>query len=154
MGLELICILLFLVTGCTSVDIVFDNQLETVESEQDGYDLEKELSALSTVKFKGSYDKDSSSVVCEIQSPDIYSFLMDNMDSMMELDENELYIKIIEYAQKKDCPTRKVEVELPAHFENEKLVVETDSFEYQDAVTGGVNSALTEIYLKALEEMQ
>lgn len=84
LGLELLCILL-LFTGCSSVDIAFDNQLETEESEQEGYDLEKELSALSEVKFKGSYDKDSTSVVCEIESPDIYSYLMENMDALMDL---------------------------------------------------------------------
>lgn len=150
-GVALLCLML-LMTGCSSVDIVLDNQLNSSESEQTGQDLERELSALSKIKFKGRYDKDSTSVICEIKAPDLYSYMTEHMDSLMELSEDDLYSNILEYAKSKDCPERKVEIELPAHFEDEKLIVDTNSFAYQDAVCGGINSALSEIYVQIIQE--
>ena len=33
------------------------------------------------------------------------------------------------------------------------MVVDTNSVKYQDAVNGGMNSALTELYMKVIDEM-
>lgn len=155
--------------GSKEVDVVFksnttENDIIGIESdysifildteiENNTYDLNVQVEKLATTEIIGKYGKDSTFVSCEITAPDVYSYLMNNMEILNELDTEQLYQNIMEYIKEEECPQRKVKVDIPAEYKDGKLVVDTESFEYQDAVTGGMNSALTELYLLWLTEV-
>jgi len=61
-----------------------------------------------TTNIVGKYSKDSTFVMCEITAPDVYSYLMENMESLNALDTEKLYRNIMEYITTEDCPQRKV----------------------------------------------
>ena len=58
------------------------------------------------------------------------------------------------YIQSEECGMRTVEIEVLAELQGDKLVIDTTSAKYQDAINGGMNSALTEIYVLWFMEME
>lgn len=151
-GICLSAMMLF--SGCIfhNVDIVFNNSSGDWEKTEENLDLENALSDVCKVNFEGKYSKKSTAVTCTFETADVYQYILENSEELMKMDEKKLYDSILDYAKDENSPRRTVTVELPAHFEEGKLVVETDSFEYQDAVTGGVNRALSELYAQILQE--
>lgn len=133
-------------------EILFGEKTNEEESKEK-YDLDAQIASMADVQVKGIYKKKDQTVVCKITAPDIYSYMMDNVDELNKLETKELYENILVYAQSEECAKRTVEVEVPATYENGKLVVDTSSVKYQDAVNGGMNSALTELYIKVVDEM-
>lgn len=117
------------------------------EAEEPKYDLDMQVADLSTIEIIGKYDKNSTSVTCKISAPDVYNYLMDNMESLMYMETEELYQNILMYIQNEKCKMRTVEIEIPVELQEDKLVLDTTSAKYQDAISGGMNSALTEIYI-------
>ncbi len=133
-------------------EILFGEKNEKEESETN-YDLDAQIASMADVQVKGKYKKNDQTVVCEITAPDVYSYMMNNVDELNKLETKELYENILAYAKSEDCAKRTVEVEVPATYEDGKLVIDTNSVKYQDAVNGGMNSALTELYMKVIDEM-
>ena len=133
--------------------ILFGEETEQGKTEN-GYDLDAQIASMADVQIKGKYKRTDETVVCKITAPDVYSYLMNNIDELNHLEAEELYKKVLEYVKSADCTSRTVEVEVPATYEDGKLIVDTDSVIYQDAVNGGMNSALTEIYITIIREME
>ena len=105
------------------------------EAEEPKYDLDMQVADLSTIE------------TCKISAPDVYNYLMDNMESLMYMETEELYQNILMYIQNEKCKMRTVEIEIPVELQEDKLVLDTTSAKYQNAISGGMNSALTEIYI-------
>lgn len=127
---------------------------KTREDEEQKYDLDVQVASFSKTEIIGKYDEDSTSVTCKVTAPDVYSYLMDNMESLMDMETEELYQDIMTYIQSEECKMRTVEIEVPAELQGDKLVIDTTSVKYQDAINGGMNSALTEIYVLWFMEME
>lgn len=123
-------------------------------TEEQIYDLDVQVEKLATTEIIGEYDKESTSIICKVTAPNVYQYLMDNMQTLNELEVEELYQTIMQYIQSEECEKRIVEVELPAQLQDGKLVVDATTVEYQDAIHGGMNSALTEIYILFLLELE
>lgn len=132
-------------------EIAFGN----VEKPEDTfYDLDTRIEELADIEFVGDYNKNSTFVKCRISAPDVYTYITDNFDSLINMDSESLYNEIVGYIKDEKCPIRNVEVELSAVYDNNQLVVDTTSFEYQDAIHGGLNSALTEFYIQGISEIE
>lgn len=127
---------------------------ESQDNEESKYDLDVQVASFSKTEIIGKYDKDSTFVTCKVTAPDVYSYLMDNMESLMDMETEELYQDIMAYIQSEECKMRTVEIEVPAELQGDKLVIDTTSAKYQDAINGGMNSALTEIYVLWFMEME
>lgn len=127
---------------------------ESQDDEEPKYDLDVQVANFSKTEIIGKYNKDSTSVICKVTAPDVYSYLMDNMEILMDMETEELYQNIMVYIQSEECGMRTVEIEVPAELQGDKLVIDTTSAKYQDAINGGMNSALTEIYVLWFMEME
>ena len=141
----------------TNNDKTEEPEKEVVVEESIGeqiYDLDVQVEKIATTEIVGEYDKESTSVICKVTAPNVYQYLMDNMQMLNELEVEELYQTIMQYIQSEECEKRIVEVELPAQLQDGKLVVDATTVEYQDAIHGGMNSALTEIYILFLSELE
>lgn len=124
------------------------------KTEEKMYDLDVQVAKFATTEIIGTYNKNSTSVTCKVTAPDVYSYLMNNMDLIEQLEIEELYQNILLYIQNEECDKRTVEIEVPAELQGNKLVIDTTYPKYQDAVNGGMNSALTEIYVLWLLEVE
>ena len=160
-----IVILLFLlsiscITSCSKVEIVMDTELDKkgknagTSSNSNTYDLDTQVANKAKVEFKEKYNKNSETVTCTVTAPDVYSYMMNNIDTLVELGEEDLYNNVLEYIKKEDCPTRTKEIELPVVYQDDKLIADTSSFEYQDAIHGGMNSAITELYILSIQSLE
>lgn len=126
---------------------------EKQEDEEFKYDLDIQVASFSKTEIIGEYDKDSKFVTCKVTAPDVYSYLIENTESLINMETEELYQNIMAYIQSKECKMRTAELEVPAKMQGNKLVIDTTSAKYQDAINGGMNSALTEIYVLWFMEM-
>lgn len=130
---------------------VFGNQSESSESST--YSLDKEIQAYATVEYVGFYTKNSDTVKCRVTAPDLNTFIISNEEQLMQLEQEELYARLIEYIHDPESVSTTVELELPAASIDGQLVVASESFEFQDAIHGGLYSAMTQIYIQAFNEM-
>lgn len=154
--IAILLLLLFYISAlsaCKSPEIVFeqDNIGEEVENTNA---LDKKLESMAEVEVKGKYDKNSETVTCVVTSVDLYTYVMDNMDELAALESEQLYDHLIQYASEEDSPKISTELEVPVEYYEEKLYADTSSFEYQDAIHGGLNSALTEMFILSIEAME
>lgn len=117
------------------------------------YDIESVVNEMAVVTFeKSKYFKNTETVECTITAPDMYSYFLDNLDAMMESDEATFYNNAIEYLHSDNCKMRTVRVTLPVRLFNNKLIAETGSDAYKDAISGGMYSALEEMARISYEE--
>lgn len=123
------------------------------ESEENPYKLDEEIVKYSSVEFIGSYTKKSDVVKCRITAPNIHDYIMENEDQLLQLDTEEIYSQLINYVQESNFQMMTTDLDLTATYINKQLVVSSESFEFQDAIHGGLYSAMTEIYIQAFNEM-
>ena len=97
---------------------------------------------------------DKTFVKCSITAPNLYDYMSHNIDDLMRLDEEDLYQRILTYIQSENVQMRTVEVNLRIVEEENQKFIDTDNFEYQDALLGGLNSFMTDIYVAALEDIE
>ena len=69
------------------------------------------------------------------------------------MDEEQLLATVKEAIGNEEFPRKEETIELPAEVIDGKVVVDNNSYDYQDAVTGGLYTYLTELYEKALQEV-
>lgn len=142
-------------SGCKNPEIVFNLENEESESvKNQGYALDLELEQLANVEVKGRYNQNSETITCEITAPDMYTYVMNKVDILAEMDTEQLYEELLRYASDDTSSKRVIELELPVEYYDEKLYVDTSSFEYQDAVRGGLNSAMTELFIQSIKSME
>ena len=144
-----------MLSACNGLEIEFHQ--ETGYSEDgatDANDLDLQLEQLADIKVIGKYSEKSKTVTCVITAPDLYTYIVGNMDALSKLDTEQLYEVLLDYAIDDKSPQIETELELPVEYYNEKLYVDTSSYEYQDAIHGGLNSALTELFIQSINEMQ
>ncbi|MDO5415792.1 MAG: hypothetical protein Q4F29_01210 [Lachnospiraceae bacterium] len=152
------------VTG-KNVRVIFEEPGEMVEPEEvktgeeaesgdagpESADYVNELSSLAEIrvkKVKGGH------AVCEIEAPDVYSMVMEFAEQGMTFeDEEQLHQAIMEYVEEPECPKREQTVKVPVVKRDGSWYADTKSEEYQDAVTGGLYTAMNEMAQKMLEEM-
>ncbi len=130
-----------------------NDALETDETEEK-YDLESKIIEKATIEFQEGYDKNSKTITCVITAPDVYSYIIDNEEMLLPLETEALYQTILDQFEGDAYAVRTVEVELPVAYQNGTLIVDTDSYEYKDAVSGGMYSALTDVYAKTIEILE
>ena len=140
-----------LLSSCRKTEVVFDQEETYSES---GYALDKELTKFAEVKVKGSYSKNSETITCVVKAPNLYDYLLNNMEELSRLDDDQLYAQLLEYASDSTTPTLETEVEIPVVYADGKLCADTSSFEYQDAVAGGLHSAMTELFIQSIKDMK
>lgn len=116
-------------------------------------DLLNRVYEQTEIDIIGSYTKNSELVEVNVVAPDIYGYVMDNLDILMNLEEEVLHDHIMEYIDNPDSPRREENIKLHAEFINDTLVVNTDTFEYQDAISGGLHSVMTDIYVEIISGM-
>lgn len=164
--------LALMLTSCGGPDVVLDSDYEgessaEVITEKDieeyhaimypedypenPYNLESEVASAAEIKM-GSYKKDSDVIDCTVSAPDVYAYLMENQDALMELDEEDLYTAIHNAIENKEIGNRTVSISLPVQNIDGTIVASTDSDEYRDAVSGGLYSALSDIYAEILAD--
>lgn len=116
------------------------------------FDIESEVREIAESKL-GKYDKESGTIECTVSAPDVYAFLMDNQETFVELNDEDLYKTIHDAIQNKELGTRKVKITLSVQEVNGAVIANTDSDEYRDAVSGGMYSALSDIYASILSDV-
>ena len=104
-------------------------------------------------KFENGYNSETGTVLCQINAPDIYSYFQTHENDLMEMDEEQLLATVKEAIGNEEFPRKEETIELPAEVIDGKVVVDNNSYDYQDAVTGGLYTYLTELYEKALQEV-
>ena len=154
--------------GSTEMPIEFSDQKESSEIEtidelvamEAGLDnttseksnrLEEEIEKKTEVTIENGYNQDTGTVTCKINAPDIYSYFQEHEEELMAIEEEQLLNKILLDMEDNNFPIREVSIELPAKVTDGKIIVDTSTYEYQDAVVGGLYSYLTELYEKALD---
>ena len=115
------------------------------------YDIDKRIEQESVVTVK-QYNEVDGSVVCEIKAPDIYSYVMDNIDTIYAQTEDETYEYIVSYLESRDYKLRTVEITVNAAMQDDKYIIDDMSFEFQDAIHGGLDTLMTELVIIGLQE--
>lgn len=92
--------------------------------------------------------------VCEIEAPDLYSIVMELAEQGVEFgNEEALHQMIMECVMDPACPKREQTVTVPVVKRDGNWYADTNSEDYQDAVMGGLYTAMNELAQKMLEEM-
>ncbi len=116
------------------------------------YDIVKRIEEVSEINIKNYNEKDGTAT-CEIKAPNLYTYVMDNLDDISAQSDEEAYLGIIEYLNSGDYATKVTEITAYATIEDNKLIIDDTSFEFQDAFHGGINSLMTDLVIFGLNEI-
>lgn len=155
-----IIITVILISSCGKIEIVLDTEINhTKDLEEfkkfmgendynENYNFESFINEKANIVFNKDYKKDSKLVTCTITAPDVYSYIINNIEELSLLTEEELYNTLLEYFGNNNYETRQVTIEVPVEYKEGKLIVDTNVFEYKDAISGGMYTVLNEVYIK------
>ena len=139
-------------SGMDSISDLVEREVEK-NNEIPNTILETAIEKRTKISFEGDIKQDTGKITCVIDALDVKSYLDDHEDELIILEEKQLIDTILSAIEEEDFPRKKVSLELSAIYENGKIIVDNKSFEYEDAVLGGLYSYLTDVYSKALEEI-
>ncbi len=137
-------------------NIVVDTKREYAEyiNMIKGVDPDEDVSPIydyTDVKIKGFPTSFSKSVKCEVTAPDLSAYWKENREALIKLDDEELHNTIVAALETMDRKT--TEIRLEAEYENGYLLLESDCFEYYNAISGGLYTLLQDEYNAALDEL-
>ncbi len=115
--------------------------------------LEKEIQKYAKIKFDYNSFQDTGTISCTITAPDVYSYLLLNEKTFLEMESEDIRTSIVDACKRGDLGEREVTIIIPARKEKEVIIVDTSNEEYTDAVTGGLYSAISDIYMKSMQEI-
>ena len=115
--------------------------------------LEKEIQKYAKIKFDVDSYKDSGTISCKIIAPDVYSYMLLNEKNYLEMESEAICASIIDACKRGDMGEREVTIIIPAKKDKGEIIVDTSGEEYKDAVTGGLYSAICDIYMKSMKEI-
>lgn len=116
-------------------------------------DLEKEINKYATISFIEDSYMDTGTISCKIIAPDVYSYMMLNEKNFMEMESEAISTAIIDACKRGDLEEREVTIILPAKIDKGVIIADTSGEEYKDAVSGGLYSAICDIYRKSMQEI-
>lgn len=156
----LIMTIVILFSSCGKVELILDTEIDYAEDLEEfkefmgennyneNYNFESFINEKANIVFNKDYKKDSKLVTCTITAPDVYSYIINNIEELSLLTEEELYNTLLGYFSNNNYETRQVTIEVPVEYKERKLIVDTNVFEYKDAISGGMYTALNEVYIK------
>ena len=121
-------------------------------NEEQQYAFDKKIEELSTIKVV-SYNNNDGTAICIIHAPDMYNYIMEKIDTIADQTDTETYELITKKMTEKDVKIRETEVVVNVLELDGSLILDDTSFEFQDAIHGGMNSVLTELIIKSIEEL-
>ena len=123
------------------------------EAENDKqYDIDKKIEEVSEIRII-DYKEDEGTAVCDIKAPDIYSFVVGNIDVIDEQSDEETYDYLCSYLDNGDYKIRRSKITVDAIVDNNILIIDDTSYEFQDAIHGGINSLMTDFLINGLNDM-
>lgn len=139
-------------SGIESISDLVEREAEKNNETQNTI-LEAAIEKRTKISFEGGIKEDTGKITCVIDSLDVRSYLNDHEEELITLEEKQLIDTILSAIEEENFPRKEVSLELSAIYENGKIIVDNNSYEYEDAALGGLYSYLTEVYSKALDEI-
>lgn len=134
-----------------NLDKEYEEYIELIYDEQPEETLVDKIEAYVTVDYPFFVTRFSDELKCEVTYPDLKSYWIENQEELLELTEKQLKSRLIEACENVNKKT--VTITFPAKYDNGFLLLDSDCFEYQDAVSGGLLGFAAERYSELLDEM-
>lgn len=134
-----------------NIDKEYEEYMILIYDEQPEETLVDQIGEYATIDFPFFVTRFSDELKCEVTYPDLKSYCLDNQEELLELNEEELCSRLLKACENADKKT--VTITFPATYDNGFLLLDSDCFEYQDAVTGGLLGLAAERYSELLDEM-
>lgn len=129
----------------------YEEYIELINGEQAEQTITDHISSYVTIDFPFLVTRYNDQLKCKVTYPDLQSYWVENQEELLKLDEEQLKSKLIEACENVNKKT--VTITFPAKYDNGFLLLDSDCFEYQDAVSGGLLELAAERYSELLDEM-
>lgn len=134
-----------------NLDKEYQEYIQLVYDEQPEETLIDQIGAYVTVDFPFFVTRFNDELKCKVTYPDLKNYWLDKQNELLELNEDELHSRLLKACETAEKKT--VSISFPAEYDNGFLLLDSDCFEYQDAMSGGLLGLAAERYSDLLDEM-
>lgn len=129
----------------------YEEYMILIYDEQPEETLVDQIGEYVTVDFPFFVTRFSDELKCKVTYPDLQSYWIENQEELLELNEEELCSRLLKACKTVDKKT--VTITFPATYDNGFLLLDSDCFEYQNALSGGLQELAVERFSELLDEM-
>lgn len=133
------------------IDKEYEEYLAIINGEQIEESFSDRMEEYVTIEYPFFSTRFSDELECEVTYPDLKSYWLENQDELVKLDQESLSERLLMACE--TCSRKTASLTFPAEYDNGFLLLDSDSFEYQNCITGGMLELAAELYSEAVNEI-
>ena len=133
------------------IDKEYEEYLNLIYNEEPEVSFADQIGDHTTIDYPIIKTRFHDKLSCKVTYPDLKSYWLENQEELLWFTEEELVDALLAACETAEKKT--ITIDFPAEYDNGFLLLDSDCFEYQDAVSGGLLGLAAERYSEILDEM-
>lgn len=133
------------------MDKEYREYMQLVYGEEYEMTFADQIKAYVIINYPFLMTRFSDELECEVTYPDLKSYFLENQTNLLEMNEEELKSNLLQACEKVE--KKSVTITFPAEYDDGFLLLDSDCFEYQNALSGGLQELAAERFSELLDEM-